>query len=118
FAVGCAALLVLSACSDKTETASMHAMSAQQLLANNDLPAARSEILSAIAARDDIVDYHMLRGRIEWGMDSPSGAFNAYSNALALDATNGEALLAVAQLGLSTGNLRESLEAAERISAL
>lgn len=117
-AAACVALLALSACTDQTEAASVHAMAAQRLFADNDLPAARAEIASAIAARDDIVDYHVLRGRIEWGMDSPGGAFNAYSNALALDATNGEALLAVAQLGLTTGNLRESLEAAERISAL
>src|SRR5690606_34929560 len=70
FTASCAALLVLSACSDQAETASMHAISAQQLFAENNLPAARSEIISAIAVRDDIVDYHLLRGRIEWGMDS------------------------------------------------
>src|SRR5690606_30772507 len=62
--------------------------------------------------------YHLLRGRIEVALGSNSAAFAAYSNARALDATNIEALLAVAQLGLTTGNLADSLAATEQVLLL
>jgi tetratricopeptide (TPR) repeat protein len=111
-------ILVLPSCSDGSEEAAENAVLAQQALSSNNLPAARAAIAAAIADRDDVVEYHVLRGRIELALGSAGAAFDAYSDALALDPTNGEALLAVARLGLSTGNLRESLEATERVLAL
>ena len=93
-------------------------MLAQQALAGNDLRTAREAIAAAIEDRDDVVEYHLLRGRIELAAGSPGAAFNAYNDALGLDATNGEALLNVAQLGLSTGHLRDSLEATEHVLTL
>lgn len=107
-----------SACADRNEKAAENAALAQQALDANDLPAARLAVATAIAERDDILAYHMLRGRIELALGSSSGAFDAYNDALALDPTNGEALLAVAELGLTTGNLRESLDATERVLTL
>lgn len=59
-----------------------------------------------------------MRARIEARADSPEGAFNAYQDALALDATSGEALLGVAQLGLQLGRLDEAKEATARMLAL
>lgn len=108
-------VLALTACSDKSEDAAENAVLAQQALASNDLFTARQAIAEAISDRDDIVEYHILQGRIEMAAGSQSAAFNAYNNALSLDAANGEALLAVAQLGLRTGNLRESRDAAQHI---
>jgi tetratricopeptide (TPR) repeat protein len=107
-------VLALTACSDKSEDAAQNAAIAQAALDRNDLRTAREAIAEAIADRDDIVEYHLLRGRIERAAGSQGAAFNAYSDALGLDATNGEALLSVAQLGLSTGHLRESLDATEQ----
>ena len=114
FVVICCAVFAAPACSNRSQEAAQEAALAQRALNGNDLPAARSAIMAAIADRDDIADYHILRGRIEFGMGSPSAAYNAYSNALALDPTNMEALLQVAQLGLTTGNLRGSLDATEQ----
>ncbi len=111
-------VLALTACSDRSEEAAGNAVIAQQALARNDLRAAREAIAAAIEDRDDVVEFHLLRGRIELAAGSPGAAFNAYNDALGLDATNGEALLNVAQLGLSTGNLRESLDATERVLTL
>ena len=111
-------IFVLPGCSDRSQDAAQNAALAQQALTSDNLPAARAAIAEAIADRDDVVDYHLLRGRIELALGSASAAFDAYSDALALDSTNGEALLAVAQLGLSTGHLRESLEATERVLVL
>jgi tetratricopeptide (TPR) repeat protein len=111
-------VLAFTACSDRSERAAENAALAQQALAANDLRAAREAIAGAIEDRDDVVEYHLLRGRIELAAGSRGAAFNAYNDALGLDATNGEALLSVAQLGLSTGNLRESLDATEHVLTL
>jgi tetratricopeptide (TPR) repeat protein len=111
-------VLAFTACSDRSERAAENAALAQQALAANDLRAAREAIAGAIEDRDDVVEYHLLRGRIELAAGSRGAAFNAYNDALGLDATNGEALLSVAQLGLSTGNLRESLDATEHVLSL
>jgi tetratricopeptide (TPR) repeat protein len=118
FAAACSLVIALAGCSNRTEDANENAAEAQQYLDSGQPRAARLAILEAISSRDDIVDYHLLHGRIELALGSEGAAYNAYSDALALDATNGEALQAVAQLGLVTGHLDESLEAAERISTL
>lgn len=109
------AFFSLGGCADRSEKAAQEAMSAQTAFNANDLSTARKAIIQAIADRDDVAEYHVLRGRIELAKGSSSAAFNAYSNALSLDATNTEALLGVAQLGLTTGNLAASLEATERL---
>lgn len=111
-------VLALAACSDRSEEAAQNAILAQQALGGNDLRTAREAISAAIDDRDDIVEYHLLRGRIELAAGSQGAAFNAYNDALGLDAANGEALLNVAQLGLSTGRLRESLDATEHVLTL
>jgi Tfp pilus assembly protein PilF len=118
FAAACALVLASAGCSTRSEDAMENAAEAQQYLESGNLRGARLAIVEAISSRDDVIDYHLLRGRIELASGSQGAAYNAYSDALALDATNGEALQAVAQLGLTTGHLEESLEAAERISTL
>ena len=109
------ALSFLGGCADRSQQAAQEAMVAQAALNANDLSTARKAINQAIADRDDVADYHVLRGRIELAKGSSGAAFSAYSNALALDATNTEALLGVAQLGLTTGNITASLDATERL---
>lgn len=114
----CIVLLVTTACADRGEKAMQHAVEAEQHLQAGELWLARQRIGDAIAQRDDLPELHLLRGRIEVASESFGTAFAAYSNALALDATSMEALQAVSQLGLRTGNLRESLDATERILVL
>lgn len=111
----CCALVAISGCANRDQDAAEEAALAQRAINSNDLPAARKAITAAIADRDDIADYHILLGRIELAGGSSSAAFNAYRDALALDATNTEALIQVAQLGLTTGHLAESLEATQRL---
>lgn len=79
---------------------------------------ARKTINRAIESRDDIVDLHLVRARIELAAHSPDTAFDAYSDALSLDAGNTEALLGVAQLGLQTGHRYESEHAADKVLTL
>lgn len=116
--LACCIFALIPSCANRNEQAARHASLALQALNGNNLATARAEIAAAIADRDDIVDYHILRGRIEMAAGSQGAAFDAYNNALALDAANAEALLAVAQLGLTTGNVRESLDATERLLSL
>jgi tetratricopeptide (TPR) repeat protein len=109
---------VLAACTDRTQEANALGAVAQQQLAAGNLGGAKRSITKAVAARDDIIDLQLLRGRIAFAQGSLEEAFDAYSDALSLDPTNGEALQGVSQLGLATGHLQESLEATDRILVL
>ena len=111
-------LMMLAACGNSFANAQEDAAKAQSLFEQNRIAEARIAIADAIAERDDEPDYHLLRGRIEYRAGSVPGAFGAYSNALALDPQNMEALQAVSQLGMQVGRLRESKEAAETILSL
>jgi tetratricopeptide (TPR) repeat protein len=109
---------VLTACSGSAADAAAAGAVAEQHLSEGNLTAAREAINEAIAERDDIPELHLIRGRIEVASGAINAAYKAYSDALALDPANSEALQAVSQLGLRTGDLRGSLEATERILAL
>jgi predicted Zn-dependent protease len=110
--------LTLAGCSNSIESAREEANTAQQRLAAGDLQGAREAIIRSISIRDDLVETQLLRGRIEIQSGRRAAAYAAYANALSLDATNGEALLAVAQLGLQTGHVDEADDAADKILAL
>ena len=111
-------LLVLVACSGDAERAMSQGAVAETQFASGDLAAARKSIAAAIDERDDLAALQLLRGRIEIAGQRFAPAFDAYSAALALEATNMEALQGVAQLGLRTGHLDASEEATGRILAL
>jgi Tfp pilus assembly protein PilF len=113
-----ALLLLLGGCGRSDTDAAADAARAQALLEQRRIAEARLAIRDAIEVRDDEPQFHILRGRIEMAAQSLSGAFDAYSDAMSLDSTNMEALQAVSQLGLQTGNFRQSLEATDAILAL
>ncbi|WP_162935659.1 tetratricopeptide repeat protein [Tsuneonella amylolytica] len=79
---------------------------------------ARQAISAAIATRDDEPDYYLLRARIEFAAGQTAAAYAAYQDALALDATNAEALQGVSQLGLQVGDYEEAENAADQILTL
>jgi tetratricopeptide (TPR) repeat protein len=108
-------LAASSACSDPYEEAARRGAEADQLYRAGNLTEARERISEALRERDDVPELHILRGRIEFAAGERSNALDAYTNALALDNANMEALQAISQLGLNTGRLRESLEATGRI---
>lgn len=109
---------LLTACTRSDAAAANDAARAQDLLDQRRFAEARVAIKDAIAERDDEPQFHILRGRIEFAANAVPQAFDAYSNAVALDPSNMEALQAVSQLGLQTGHLRESLDATEAILSL
>jgi len=110
--------VALTACGRSNSAAAEEAMRAQSLFEQRRLAEARLAINEAIIIRDDEPQFHILRGRIEMAAGSVPGAYDAYSDAMSLDPTNVEALQAVSQLGLQTGNLRESLDATDAILSL
>lgn len=107
-----------SSCSDQSADASRHAAEAESYLSQNQIPQARIAIREAILARDDVSEYHLLRGRIEYAAESFESAYIAYSEALALNPTNQEALLAVSQIGLRVGRFNESVDATNKMLVL
>lgn len=111
-------MLALSGCSDPIQAANAKGALAQSQLDAGQLAEARKTIAEAVADRDDIAELHLLRARIELRANSQSTAYSAYSAALALDSTNMEALVGVAQLGLQLGAIAESEEATHRILAM
>lgn len=116
--IALAAGFLMQGCGRSDAAAARDATRAQELLGERRFAEARMAIKDAIAERDDEPQYHILRGRIEYAVNAIPQAFDAYSNAVALDPSNMEALQAVSQLGLQTGNLRESLAATETILSL
>lgn len=110
--------LPIGGCKSSAENAGALGAEAQALLQSGDIAQARVKISAAIAEQDDIANLHLLRGRIELAAGSKDGAFGAYSDALSLDANNGEALAAVAQLGLQTGHIDEAEKASQRLLTL
>jgi tetratricopeptide (TPR) repeat protein len=112
------ALIMTTACQNRDVEAQAEAANAMALLEQKRLAEARLAIARALILRDDVVDYHIARGRIEFAAGALSAAFDAYSDALSLDASNMEALQAVSQLGLQTGNIRASLSATDTLVLL
>lgn len=88
------------------------------MLQQGDLAGAREAIGRALALRDDQVPLLLLDGRIKFAMQDLSAAYDSYAFVLALDPNNPEALLGVAQLGISTGHNPESVAAIEQILAI
>lgn len=118
FAAALLAPPMLAGCSRSEAAAAADATRAQSLFEQRRFAEARMAIKEAIAEQDDEPQYHILSARIEFAADAVPQAYDAYSNALALDPSNMEALQAVSQLGLQTGHLRESLDATETILSL
>ena len=113
-----ASAALLAGCQPSAETVAAQAAQAQQLLEGGRVAEARAMITAAVAKRDDVPAALLVQGRVAMAMQNRALAYQAYSNALSLDATNEEALNAVAQLGLGTGHLREAESAADKMLVL
>ena len=75
----------------------------QQALAAGDLRAARKALAKVVAVQQDVPEYWMALGRLQLQLASYRGAYNAYAHAHELDRSNVEALAAMAQLALVSG---------------
>jgi tetratricopeptide (TPR) repeat protein len=112
------ALFLSVACQDRDVDAQSEAATAMAMLEQNRIAEARLAINRALLLKDDVPEFHIVRGRIELAAGATSAAFDAYFDALTLDASNPEALQAVSQLGLQTGNIRASLKATDTLVLL
>ncbi|MEH6757977.1 MAG: tetratricopeptide repeat protein [Parasphingorhabdus sp.] len=111
-------LVMVTACTSSEVEASKLAAQAQSYLEQKRIAEARIAIKQAVSKEDDVPEYHILQGRIEYAADANESAFSAYSEALAFDTTNQEALQAVSQIGLQIGRWRESLDATDKLLVL
>lgn len=94
------------------------AAEAQQLLDAGRIAEADRVITAAVRDRDDVPAALIVQARVALARENRPRAYQAYSNVLALEAVNQEAMLGVAQLGVSTGHVREAEAAADRILVL
>ena len=108
----------VSNCSDPDTAAASYAAQAEILFDQNQIAEARQTIGKAIAERDDVAEYHILKGRIEFKAGAFENAYSAYNEALSLNPSSQEALQAVSQLGLRVGRFDESVDATEKLLVL
>lgn len=109
---------VISGCSNSEADAARYAAQAEILLDQKRYVEARQYIGKAIAVRDDVAEYHLVRGRIEYTAGAFENAFAAYSEALGLNPSSEEALQAVSQIGLRVGRFNESVDATDKLLVL
>ena len=96
-------LCLASGCTSADTRAAAQAAEAQADLDQGRITAAGIAVRKAIAARDDNVDYWLLKAHIDVRANDRAGAFSDYEYVLQLDHGNGEALQALCQLGTSAG---------------
>ncbi|MGB5076791.1 MAG: hypothetical protein WBO17_04865, partial [Sphingorhabdus sp.] len=70
-------LVIVTGCTKPDEEAATLAGQAQAYLAQNRIAEARLTIKKAILVKDDVSEYHIIRGRIEYAADSFENAFSA-----------------------------------------
>ncbi|MFD1786671.1 tetratricopeptide repeat protein [Sphingomonas floccifaciens] len=107
--------IALAGCSGSQTKAQQLGEQADALLQAGNIGYARYTIDAAIRERDDIAALQILKGRIAVAQGDRESAFNAYSNAMSLDATNMEAMQGVTQLGLAIGRWDQADAAADKI---
>lgn len=117
-AAAIAGLLATAACSSKAERAAEAMAEAVQLNAAGQYQAAAIKFDTAVALRDDNPALWIARARNQVQMKNYGGAFGSYRNALDQDRSNREALDAVSQLSLATGDLDHAEEYGNQILAL
>jgi tetratricopeptide (TPR) repeat protein len=112
------AVFLLVSCTSPLEKAQKEYALAELMVRENNLPAARMAVTRALGHRDDQLEILELDASIKFRMGDLAAAYEAYRVVLAIDPNNETALTGVAQLGLSTGNLRESRSAIETALAI
>lgn len=90
----------------------------QQALAAGDLSAARKALIKVVRTEQDVPEYWMALGRLQLQLNSYRGAYNAYSHAHELDRSNVEALAAMAQLALASGEAELATEHARSLALI
>ena len=113
-----AAAALLAACQPSAEDVAAQAAQAQQLLDAGQVQQAEELINAAVRERDDVPLALLVQAHVALARGNRGLAYQAYSNALALDAANPEALMAVAQLGVGTGHVAEAESAADKVLVL
>jgi len=109
---------LLMSCSSPLEKAYQEAGVAEQLLQQGNLVGARMAVTRALGHRDDQVQILQLDAFIKFQMGDLIASYEAYRIILAIDPNHLGALVGVSQLGLSTGNFRESRAAIETALAI
>lgn len=117
-ALALALAVAAAACTPSDQKASALAAQAQQKLDSGQPFAAEALVQQALAARDDVPSVYLAQAHVANVLGRRDEAYQAYASVLALEATNPEALMGVAQTGLSTNHVDASDDAANKILVL
>ncbi|MFT3975964.1 MAG: tetratricopeptide repeat protein [Sphingomonas bacterium] len=113
-----AAIALLAGCTSDSRKAAEDAARAQALYDQGAIGAARTYISRALAIRDDISDYWLIKAHIALADNDLGGAQDAYVNALQLDKANVEALTNLCQIALATNTATRAEKYADQLAAL
>jgi len=113
-----ALLMTLAACRSPSQKANNAEMLYDQAVAAGDYRTAIRQIRLAIAQNDAEARYWIKLGRASLAASAYPDAYSAYSQALALQPDNIEALQTVAQIALLSGNLQTARQYVETLQVL
>jgi len=111
-------IVALAGCQNAHDTAMSEAQLAMQLYEAQDYSEAAKHARAAIAARDDIIDFYLLKAQIDLANGQTRSAYLAAREGLALDRGNQQALVLVTNLGLQLGQTKVANEAADQLLLL
>ena len=113
-----ALLLPLSGCNSREDQAQAALSEYQAAAAAGDLIASRKALLELVGAEDDNPEYWQQLGKVQVELGAFNDAYYAFSRAHELDRGNVEALAALAQLALSSGNVDAAKDHADKLALL
>jgi tetratricopeptide (TPR) repeat protein len=116
--IAMAGALLLAGCNSSNQKVANSVAEATALLEAGNLDVARIIALRAVRERDDVASAWMLLGRVNLMSGRIGEAYNAYSRALELDATNIEALQITSEIALQAGRTRDAVRAADQLLTL
>jgi tetratricopeptide (TPR) repeat protein len=99
------ALGLAAGCASRDTRAAEEASDAQTAYDQGRIPDAIIAINQALAARDDVLDYWLLKAHIALKAGDRASAYSAYEYVIQLDHGNMEALQELCQLGLAVGDV-------------
>ncbi|QKR99431.1 tetratricopeptide repeat protein [Sphingomonas sp. CL5.1] len=118
FLVPLVAAGLLAGCTSSDRKAANDAAIAQGALERGQITVARQYIQRALALRDDISDYWLIKAHIALAAQDLSGAYDAYQNVIQLDRANVEALTGLCQIAIAGNIAGQAEKYADQLAAL
>lgn len=112
------AALMLASCDTKASRVEKAYAEYQAGAASGDLRMARYGLLKLVAADEDVADYWVELGKVQFALGAYSDSYRAFSRALELDRDNPETLSVLTQVALRNGEIEIAEEYAQQLEMI